>query len=36
MNTYLMIATPFLTMMIFGAVGLTIDLLITKYINTEV
>ena len=36
MNTYIMIALPFLTMIIFGAVGLTADLLITKYINTEV
>jgi hypothetical protein len=36
MNTFLMIALPFLTMIIFGAVGLTADLLITKYINTEV
>jgi hypothetical protein len=36
MNTYIMIALPFLTMIIFGAVGLTADLLITKYLNTEI
>ena len=36
MNTFTLIALPFLTMIIFGAVGLTADLLITKYINTEV
>lgn len=36
MNTFTLIALPFLTMIIFGAVGLTADLLITKYLNTEV
>jgi len=35
MSTFMMIASPFLTMIIFGAVGLTADLLITKYLNTE-
>ena len=35
MNAFTMIAMPFLTMIIFGAVGLTADLLITKYANTE-
>ena len=35
MNTFTMIAMPFLTMIIFGAVGLIADLLITKYANTQ-
>tara|TARA_B100000767_G_scaffold266337_1_gene283535 strand:+ start:687 stop:827 length:141 start_codon:yes stop_codon:yes gene_type:complete len=36
MDLFIMIASPFLAMILFGVVGLTADLLITKYLNTEV